>query len=105
MSKQLHTSDAKHEGISYAYDKCDHKSTQRYHLKMHVAHNTKACDTHVANAITRQHASDYKATCKRTLKLHVYAEHENSSHEVIMYSCERCDYKAKLFCIKLFLDH
>ncbi len=70
------------EGVKYACDKCDYKTTTPGSLKMHlqsVHEGVKyACDK-----------CDYKATQLVYLKIH-----QQSVHEGVKYSCNKCEYKA-----------
>ena len=70
------------EGVRYSCDVCDHTSTTKGNLKMHVRsiHEGSRYSCHLCN---------FKATQRCNLKVHI-----ESVHERIRYSCNHCDYKA-----------
>ena len=74
-------SDVKEEKIGYKCDQCDHVSTKKMSLKLHIQVK------HEGLRFPCDHC-DYKATQKQRLKGHITEKHAG-----LMFSCDQCDLK------------
>ena len=73
---------AKHEGVLYTCDVCDHKTQYKSNMEQHKEYKHRTKSIHCSNC-------DYKTSTKRALTRHV-----QNMHTAKIFECEKCSYRA-----------
>ena len=73
---------AKHEGVLYSCDVCDHKTQYKSNMEQHKEYKHRTKSIHCSNC-------DYKTSTKRALTRHV-----QNMHTAKIFECEKCSFRA-----------